>query len=79
MNTKDTIRPIKKAGYSSSTLHAKRDRKRREAEERNAHWAALTPEVQLKFLRSRPGNSDRQRARIVATIEAHQYFQSARK
>jgi len=34
-------RPIKTAGYSSARLHAKRDRKRREALDRAAEFSAF--------------------------------------
>lgn len=46
-------RPIKKAGYSSARLHAKRDRKRREADARDvkrAQFNLLSLEDQIKAL-----------------------------
>lgn len=47
-------RPVKTAGYDSAKLHAKRDRKRREAEGRIAARAAidkgLTPDAKLRGL-----------------------------
>lgn len=51
-------RPIKKAGYSSARLHAKRDRKRREAEARaelRAPFNALSLEDQITTLRVKSG------------------------
>lgn len=41
------VRPIKKNGYSSSVLHAKRDQRRQEAEARNAEYAKLTTKQKL--------------------------------
>lgn len=57
-------RPIKENGYSNRTLHAKRDRKRDEAEARNHRWQNLTYAEQLDSLKIRRGNSERQRNRI---------------
>jgi hypothetical protein len=39
-----------------------------EAKERNEAWAALSPEKQLEVLATRPGESKRQRARILAKM-----------
>lgn len=58
----------KTAGYSNEVLHAKRDAKRCEAEERNAKWSALDPDIQLGILTTRPGKSARQVARIKARL-----------
>ena len=43
-----TSRPIKKNGYSSFKLHAKRDRKRFEADDRQAAYDALSIAEKLK-------------------------------
>ena len=57
-------RPIKTNGYSSVKLHAKRQRKREEAEARAEAWGKLTPQRQLNALKKRPGESVKQVARI---------------
>ena len=43
--------------------------KQKEAKERDAEWAKKTPKEQLAELDLRPGESKRQRARILAQIE----------
>lgn len=40
-----------------------------EAQERQAAWAKLSPQEQLKLLDRRPGGSKRQRARLEAAID----------
>lgn len=61
-----TARPVKTEGYCSDILHAKRDRKRREAQERQREHDALTLDQRL-FLccHERRGSSGREAARIA--------------
>lgn len=59
-----TTRPVKTEGYSSDTLHHKRDLKRREAKSRQAYYKTLTLEQQLALAVSRRGESKREIARI---------------
>ena len=47
-----------------------RERLRQEAEERQAAYDALTPQEKMSKLRERPGNSLRERERLIAQIEA---------
>jgi hypothetical protein len=53
------------AGYSSATLHAKRDSKRREAEARQRSYDALTLDEKLEAIADRPGTSARELARLT--------------
>ena len=46
-------------GYSNTNRQAEKQRKREEGEQRNAAWAALSPQEQLKQLPKR-GNSAKQ-------------------
>ena len=64
MSEQKSKRPVKTAGYSSHTLHAKRERKREQAEARNAAWQAFHPQAQLDSLAERRGSSVRQIRRI---------------
>lgn len=41
-----------------------RERRRKEGEERNALWAALSPHEQAKVLTSRPGHCKKQRKKL---------------
>ena len=43
--------------------------KRHEAEERNAHWASLTPEEQLAHLDRHNLRAEKQRAKIARRME----------
>jgi hypothetical protein len=56
-----------RAEYSSFHLHAKRKRKKEEAEERNAKYAALS--LKEKFATLVPGGSKRQVARLTKLME----------
>lgn len=47
----------------------KKDLKRQEAEERNAHWADLSPNEQIAHLDSHNLTATRQRDRIMRRIE----------
>jgi hypothetical protein len=54
-------------------LHKDRNsltKRREEALARNTAWTALTPKEQLKALDKRPGESKRQRRKIILTQEA---------
>jgi hypothetical protein len=57
-------RATKIGGYSNAKLHAKRNRKRDEAEARQEKYDALTLNEKLKTLI--PGGSKRQRAKLEA-------------
>lgn len=52
------------------TLKGNKARKLAEATERQNEWAALTPKQQLAELDRRPGQSKKQRARIVLLMKA---------
>lgn len=45
-------------------MHRGIERRRREAEERNAFWAVLTASEKLRVLSTRPGKSVKQIAKI---------------
>ena len=53
-----------KKSYNSTTLWAKRTKKREEALARNEQWAKMTPKAQLESLYRRRGASAKQIARI---------------
>lgn len=46
----------------------RRERRRNEAKVRQQAWSALTPKEQLKQLKLRPGNCDKQRKKIERHI-----------
>ncbi len=48
------------------TLKGNQSRKREEAQERQNHWANLSPKQQLIELDKRPGECRKQRARILS-------------
>jgi hypothetical protein len=50
------------------TLKGNKARKRAEAVERQSAWANLSPKQQLAELDRRPGESKKQRARILALM-----------
>ncbi len=64
-------RPIKENGYSSVKLHAKRDRKRHEAEVRQDEYQALSHKEKLARVQNRifagKGESKRELARLAIT------------
>ncbi len=60
----------KTEGYNSTVLHANRQRKRDDAEERLSVWEKLTPKQQLACISTRRGESKRQVARIEEQIAA---------
>lgn len=49
----------------NETRTQKQDRKRREAQERNEAWQALTYDEKLKTLDERPGASKKQRHKLA--------------
>ena len=66
-------RPVKTGGYSSARLHAKRDRKRREAESRaDAHgkqWEKFSLDDRVACLyRKKPGQNTREIVRLQKRI-----------
>lgn len=58
-----------KKSRPTGALKAHRQRLRDEAEARNAATAALTPQARMSIIRARPGNSLRERERLIAMIE----------
>jgi len=54
----------KRKSYSSVKLHAKRDRKRKEANERQKVYAALSIKERIARAKSHRGNSFRELARL---------------
>lgn len=59
-------RPVKKEGYCSVTLHAKRDQRRRDAVARNVVYAKLSLADKIERAHARPGYSRRELARLNA-------------
>jgi hypothetical protein len=57
-------RRLRTEGYSNATLHAKRDRKRSEAEARQRSYKALTRDEKLALCEDRRGKSAREVARL---------------
>ena len=57
-------------GYNSTTLHAKRNRKRQEAEARKREHDTLTLNEKIEKARSRRGESKREIARLMKLAEA---------
>jgi hypothetical protein len=55
-------------GYSSNFLHAKRDWKRKHAEERQADYKALTIEARIAQATGRRGESKRELARLAVLL-----------
>lgn len=54
----------KSGGYSSAKLHAKRDKKRQEANTRQRHYEGLTIPARISLAKSRRGESKREIARL---------------
>lgn len=63
-------RRVKTAGYNSATLHAKRDRKRQEAEARQRECSQRTTEERLMNIASRRGKSEREAVRLLRAANA---------
>lgn len=59
-----------KRARPTGALAAHRQRLREEAEERQAHAAAMSPEERLRVLDGRPGEAERERARLKERIAA---------
>ena len=68
--TKPTTRKGKTNGYCSDTLHAKRDRKRKEAEDRYYANESLTIKQRLTKCSKRPGESKKEVARLKVMLDA---------
>lgn len=79
METKPTANSSKRKqnGYSSAKLHAKRNRKRQEAEDRQLEYDKKTTAQKLKDLG--PTGSNRQRARLEAILAKEQEAAKAKK
>jgi len=58
-------RRVKTEGYCSATLHAKRDRKRQEAEARQRECDGLDLDQRVTRIYSRPGQSNREFKRLL--------------
>lgn len=71
-NSNETKTPKrgKTNGYNSATLHAKRNRKRQEAESRQREHDTLTLNEKIEKARSRRGESKREIARLMKMAEA---------
>lgn len=65
-----TKRSGKTNGYSNHKLHAKLDRKRQEAEDRQAEHDSLTLKEKIDKAKSRRGNSTREISRLTAKLGA---------
>lgn len=59
-------RPVKKNGYSSATLHAKRNQRRIDAEKRDCAYQSLTVKDRLDRVNRRRGQSKRETSRLLA-------------
>lgn len=71
-NTNDIKTPIrgKTNGYNSAKIHAKRNRKRSEAESRKYDHDSLSIQEKIAKAKSRRGESKREIARLTAMLEA---------
>lgn len=69
-NGSSVVRPVKQEGYCSDTLHAKRDRKRSEAQARQRERAARTDRQQYALCSERPGQSKREKRRLSVAMQA---------
>lgn len=56
--------------YNSTKLHAKRDRKRREAKDRQLTYNKLSVSERLSLAKSRRGESKREVARLSALLKS---------
>ena len=72
-----TRRVATRTSYSSTKLHAKRDRLRREADDRQFEYDKLSTEQKLKELG--PTGSNRQRLRLTALLAKEQDEAKAKK
>lgn len=71
-NSNET-KPVKRGktnGYNSAHLHAKRNRKRQEAEARQQEHDTLTINEKIDKARARRGESNREIARLMKLAEA---------
>ena len=57
-------RDVKVNGYSTAKRNAKANRKRKDAEARQAKRDKLSVEQQLKVIKKRPGKSERETTRL---------------
>lgn len=62
--------PVKTNGYSNRGRLERKELKRLEGEERLLNWRSLTPMQQIAELDKRPGESKKQRARILAKFNS---------
>lgn len=69
-NETKTVKRGKTNGYNSAHLHAKRNRKRQEAEARQQEHDTLTLNEKIEKARSRRGESKRELARLMKLAEA---------
>lgn len=69
-NEVKAVRTGKTNGYKSNKLHANRNRKRIDAEGRQAEHDSLTTEEKIAKAKSRRGNSNKELARLAKILEA---------
>lgn len=55
--------------YNSTVLHAKRDKRRREAKDRQRTYDRLTVEERIALVKSRRGKSKRELGRLMAALK----------
>ena len=58
-------------GYRSEKLHAKRDKKRREAESRQRHYESLTIKERITLAKSHPGNSKKELSHLYNLLDVN--------
>jgi len=68
MAEEKTIKRGKQNGYSSNVLNAKLDKRRDEAEDRQARYDRLSTTDKVKLAKSRRGESKRELARLEARL-----------
>jgi hypothetical protein len=61
----ESRRPVKVGGYNSSKLQAKRNKRQREADDRQFKYDNLTVAVKVKLAQSRRGESKSELARLA--------------
>jgi hypothetical protein len=70
---------VKENGYNSATLHAKRKRKREEAEVRQEEHDKLTSEQKIAKAVRRPGGSKKEIARLQKVYTQEQAAREAKR
>lgn len=62
-------RPIKDKGYKNAKRIAKLNKKRKEANERNAKWQKLSLDAKISSLKDRPGASKKQLNKLKSQLK----------